>query len=398
MKINKLTMPLVLMAVALVVGCNTDSLVTEVDTEGDGAVQLSCAAVQGVNEVQTRALTAEALPASLIPSIGEFSMTLSGEHTDKFKTPTENLPEGATIEKISENAWKVVYSTSWEKIKNIEGGYNETDKSVTLYKLKSGKFDTTNKVYLNSYNVTVNYGETTGEGEATKYVEGRNKPCFVGSSVKQNDSGEYETAQFTIKPKDKVSVDVRAKLSNSCFVMNITDWMMAYFTDIEVKIHTADNVFTFTQVVSDSGTTYNYKQEKVIVTSTTDSEGVTTQNTTYEKVEELTGLTMDEDNDGNNILKKDDEIVHIFVNPGQVISFSGKAKKAQTGTSVEFPKMAIGNDTDDNGKLAVQTRYTITVDCDTAGAQGVQIGFNEEWVPAEQVDVNLNTGGGQGNN
>lgn len=385
MKIYKFTMPLVLMAVALFVGCDKESLIGEIAAEGDGAVQLLYSANQGVSEVQTRAgEKTKQLPAGLIPQIGEFAMTLEGEHTDRFEPKADNLPEGATVTKKADETWTVNYTTSWEKISQIG---TITDNKLTINKLKTGKYDTTTSKYLNSYKVKISYGETTGEGENVKYVEGRNKPCFKGVSVDDNDA----EASFTIKPKETMPIKVLATLSNSCFVMNFTDWMLAYFKNIEIKIHTADNLFTFTQVMGDTGYTFNYKHEKIIVTTTTTppaEEGgqpTTTTTTTYEKVEEMTGLTLAEDNDGNNLLKDENgEVMHIFVNPGQKLSFSGLAKKSQTGTNAEFEKIGIG------GVLVAKSCYEVTVDCDTAGAgEIVRIGFNEEWEEGDPIDVNI---------
>lgn len=386
MKFYKLTMPLVLLAAALFVGCDKDSLIDEIASEGDGAVQLLCSANQGVSEVQTRAdeKPVKQLPAGLIPQIGEFAMTLEGEYTNRFEPAAENLPEGATVTTNADNTWTVKYTTSWEKISQIG---TITDNKLTINKLKTGKYDTTNQVYLNSYKVKISYGETTGEGENVKYVEGRNKPCFKGVSVDDNNA----EAPFTIKPKETSQIKVLATLSNSCFVMNFTDWMLAYFKNIEIKIHTADNLFTFTQVMGETGYTFNYKHEKIIVTTTTTpptEEGgqtTTTTTTTYEKVEEKTGLTLAEDNDGNNLLKDENgEVMHIFVNPGQKLSFSGSAKKSQTGTTAEFEKIDIGE------LLAAKSCYEVTVDCDTAGAgEVVRIGFNEEWEDGGTTDVNI---------
>ena len=74
----------------------------------------------------------------------------------------------------------------------------------------------------------------------------------------------------------------------------------------------------------------------------------------------------------------------IFVKSGQQLSFSGKAVKSQTGTSVEFPKNTIGEN------LAPDTHYAINVNHDNAGGANLIITFDDTFTVVSVVDVQLN--------
>lgn len=398
MKIKKLTKLLMLVAVTLFVGCDIDELLprdVEVDG-GEGDIELSCSTASKVGE--SRAITPEELPTHLVPAIGDFSMTMVGNHTNRFEPKAEDLKEGETVENIgtAENPqWKVTCNYAWNKISEIVG-YNANERKVRFNKLKTGRYDSQDG-YLNSYKIEIKYGETVGEGANVKYAEGFDKPYFKGTSV---DASGNE-ASFSIKPKHLSEVNVNAKLMNSCFVVNVTDWMLNYFRDITFDIYTNDNKFTFTQVVTNGVTTFNCVQSKKVVI-VTETDGVQTEDIKYTKVAEKSGLVLepagtvtanDDSVTENNLLSVNvgDENTpeyktqHIFINPSQPLKFAFTAKKAQTGTNVQSELVEINNN------LAAQSRYKLTIDCETAGAGNViNVGFNETWVTVETKNVNLN--------
>ena len=177
--------------------------------------------------------------------------------------------------------------------------------------IEAGAYDVEQKKYLNSYEAAVTYGDPNAEGE--------NCPYFMGKS-----------ASFSVYPGETKEVTFSATLANSCFNLSVTEWMLKYYDNIELTIHTANNEFTFA-------------------------------------LNETTAISS-----------------LIFVKSGQQLSFSGSAVKSQTGTTVEFPETPIGVQLDAN------THYNIVVNHDTAGGGNLQIMFGDTFVEVEPVEVELN--------
>lgn len=290
MTMKKWMIPMLTVAL-MTAACSSDETVAT-PLEGEGKVVFTCSTEGFVADVTSRATEGYQLPTELIPSGEEMQLTLSGNYTEK----DEN---GNTSEKsYGPRTWATV-----------------ADYNTEAPALEAGIYDAvTAHNYLNSYSAAISYGNPDEEGAA--------KPCFTGGAD-----------AFTIAANKTTPVLLTARLSNSCFVVEVTEWMLNYYTGIELTIHTASNSFTF--------------------------------NPTTTAPSEL-----------------------IFVKPGQQLALSGKAVKAQNGVEVEFPKTTIGT-----GAIVAESCYTISVDHTTAGSGNLQIAFDESFTEVPAVDVDLNADG-----
>lgn len=279
-------LPLLAVALATTACSSDDEAATPL--RGEGKVTFDCSTEAFVADVTTRATEGYQLPAELIPAGEAMQLTLSGTYTEEGEN-------GSPIEKsYGPRTWATV-----------------ADYNTEAPELEAGIYNTTIHAYQNSYTAAISYGDMEAEGAA--------KPCFKGGA-----------AAFTIAANKTTTVALSAKLANSCFVVEVTEWMLAYYTGIELTIHTASNSFTFNPTTTAPG--------------------------------EL-----------------------IFVKPGQQLALSGKAVKAQNGVEVEFPKTTIGA-----GAIAAESCYTIRVDHSTAGSGALQIAFDDTFTEVPAVDIELN--------
>ena len=260
---------------------------------GEGKVAFACQTEGFVADVTARATEGYRLPEELIPTSDSFELTLSGSYTEQDKKTLQQ-----EVKSYGPRVWATV-----------------ADYNTEAPQLEAGIYSTAEHRFLNSYSASFAYGSIGEEGAA--------KPCFRG-----------EVADFTIAANKTTTVPVRIKLANSCFQLGVTEWMLAYYTAIELTIHTATSSFTFHP------------------TSTAMSE-------------------------------------LIFVKPGQQLALSGKAVKAQNGVEVNFTQTTIGS-----GAVAAESCYTISVDHTTAGSGALQISFDDTFTDVPAVDVELN---GEGN-
>lgn len=279
-------------AASMLVGCSADDK-PAMPADGKGNVQLLCSTSASIASVVTRAGEEFALPESLVPSSDELILTLAGTYTFKDKHNDNALTE-ATYE--------------WE----LSGTGTVADYAAENPALEAGVYDLENHRYANAYEASVTYG--------TPDVEGAGKAYFVGASP-----------EFYIYPGQTKEVDINVALANSCYTLSVSEWMMNYYTDIVLTIHTADNNFTFEPSAENPST-------------------------------EL-----------------------IFVNPGQMLSLSGSATKAQNGVEVTFGKTTLGSEA-----LAARTHYTIEIDHSTAGGGSLLIAFDDTFTEVEAETVELN--------
>ncbi|MBE6207833.1 MAG: DUF4493 domain-containing protein [Rikenellaceae bacterium] len=238
---------------------------------GEGNVSFSIEVPAEIAQIETRATSGYALPAELVPSVDAFALQLTGTYLD-----AQNLSH--------------TYQNSWETVAAFHAEKPD---------LNAG-----------TYSATFTYGEAS--------VEGVGKPYFTGALT-----------NFEVKANKTSTYPVTCKLANSCFTLQVSQWMLNYYKDIQLTIHTATNSFTYT------------------LTSTQPTELV-------------------------------------FVNPSQVLSISGSAVKSQTGVEVEFPKSSIG------GSLAAETKYAVQVDHGSAGAGSLKITFDGTFTEVAEVEVELN--------
>ena len=359
MKINKLTVPLSLLVVAMFGACSTDALISEMG--GEGTVQIVCSAEGFTHQSQTRAesnLDAEGnelnfkLPDELLPDFKDFKLNIRGEYYNSSL----------------DGAAPMVCDTTWPTVES----FNE--KNPNGCKLEAGAYKREQSKYLNSYHAYVSYGNINEEGVG--------KPYFAGESVVgfTDDNGTFDKtpADFNIYPDEKKQVQVVARLANSCFSLEVLDWMLKYYSEIELKIHTSD------------------------VAATSNTEAVAGKVFTFR-------ATATENDNANNIfayttpeLKADDTHTPalIFVRPGQKLKLSGWAVKRQNqtgaanqkGVKVEFAEAEIGE------LLVADTHYTIKVDHDTAGSGGLTITFDDTITQIDPDDTGENGSEGDGTN
>lgn len=265
----------------LCAGCSSEDEVPA--PNGSGKLQLTSRISTEVSEVISRAGQSE-LPAELVPDADVLSLTITGSYTDKGQDP-------------------VAFNKTWATVADFES--ENPDFEAGYYNASAGS-------YQNSYKATLSYGDPSSEGEG--------KAAFAGAS---NDFVIYAGSQPT-------RVEASVKLANSCFTFAVTEWMLNYYTDLKLTIHTEANNFTF--------------------------EPTTTTPSTL-----------------------------IFVKAGQSLRFSGSATKKQNGVEVTFPETTLGNAT-----TVAQHKYMISVDHSTAGAAGLQIAFNDTFTEVPEQEVELN--------
>lgn len=336
MKIKKLTMLSAVLAL-LAVGCNSDDgLLQQLDTKG--AVQLTMTTASGVSDSATRAPSGEGeednylLPSDLIPSIDDFTLEVTGKYT---KTGTETE-----------------YVKKWDNISDFK-----TEHPVKL-ELEAGSYndestDEDNK-YSNEYEAKIWHGNIEEQGWNKPYFEGYSMKGYSPEPQQQGDPAysRGERAKFKVYPKTTTSVNVVARLANTCFTVHMTEWMLGYYTDIEFKIHVGEGeqetVYTFVKNTADVKNnifTFN---------------GPSTTTDPY----------------------------LIFIKPGQQISISGKATatQSQAGTKFEFPKTKIA----DAASVKQEYHYAIEVDMDQAGTGAMTITWDDTFTNVDPVSVELN--------
>lgn len=288
-----------------------DSIEPAIPESGVGHINLSCSANPQIGEVIARAEASEdnfdLSEHITIPEGTAFNLTISGSYTKNGQLTNWLWPTVSTDEAQDDN----------------NAGSTEVTKTVAEFNtekpaIEAGAYDVNQKIYLNSYTAQVTYGDPEDEGEGKAY--------FAGAT----------SEAFSVYPGQTKQVGITASLANSCFTLTAEEWLLNYYDNIELTIHTANNEFTFA------------------LNETTPSSPL------------------------------------IFVKSGQQLSFSGKAVKAQTGTSVEFPKNTIGEN------LAPDTHYAINVNHDNAGDANLIITFDDTFteVPVVEVELNPDVSGG----
>lgn len=282
----KSTWMLPLLAVALMTAACSSDHAPELPESGQGTVTIVCDAVGEIGQKEARAASGYELPAAVIPQAEEFALTLTGSYTEKVDA--ETTADGT-------------YSKSWATL---------ADYNTEAPELEAGIYDVSLGHYANTYQAAVSYGDPEAEGEGKAYFEGK-------------------STEFHLYANDKVTATVTARLANSCFSLYAEQYLLSYYSNVELTIHTADNDFTFTP------------------TNTAES-------------------------------------ALIFVKPGQTLSISGKAVK-QTGVEVTFPKTEIGT-----GNLAAETHYAVRVDHTTAGSGALMISFDGTFTEVPAVYAELN--------
>lgn len=140
---------------------------------------------------------------------------------------------------------------------------------------------------------------------------------------------EGTAADFRVAAGTTTRQSVTARLSNACFRVVFSEWMTRYYSDISITIHTATGDFEFTP------------------------------ETAADKL--------------------------IFVKPGQTLSISGSAVKAQTGAAVTFPKTELND-----AKTVAETMHTVTVTDTQAGSGTLTITFDTAFTEVTGADVELN--------
>lgn len=285
-----------------------DSIEPAIPESGVGHINLSCLANPQIGEVIARAESGFALPTEVIPQGTAFNLTISGSYTKNGQLTNWLWPTASTDEAQDDD----------------NAGSTEVTKTVAEFNtenpaIEAGAYDVNQQRYLNSYTAQVTYGDPDVEGEGKAY--------FAGTT----------SEAFSVCPGQTKQVGITASLANSCFTLKAEEWLLKYYDNIELTIHTANNEFTFA------------------LNETTKSSRL------------------------------------IFVKSGQQLSFSGKAVKSQTGTSVEFPETTIGEN------LAPDTHYAINVNHDNAGGANLIITFDDtftEEVPVVNVQLNPDVPGG----
>lgn len=283
MKMRKfLLIPAAVVAMLATACSSEDNIVVE---QSAGTAEFAIGVSANVTDVVTRA-NEGTLDASLLPDETAFKLEITGTYTEKDENDQE-------IQKTYNNGkWNSLSDYYKEKVKLNKG----------------------------TYTATITAGNPAEEGIG--------KPYFVG--VNEN---------FTVKANTVQTYEIEAKLANSCFTFAVTDWMLNYYKDIVLNIHTATNTFTFNPT---------------------------------------------------SIIPSD----LYFVAADQVLSISGTAVKAQTGTPVEFPKTNIGVLDSENNvvdkTLAAQHRYAIVVDNSAVGSGNLTVKFDDTFTEVPAVEVELN--------
>ena len=356
MKINKFTLPLSLFAIAMFGACS-ESLLSDMSSEG--VVQVVCSTEGIVNQTQTRAVSNPdadgneqnfQLPSNLVPSYSDFKLNIRGEYYNSSM-------DGASATE---------YDKTWNTMSAFE---TENPNGV---KLEAGAYKREQAKYLNSYHAYVSYGNINEEGVG--------KPYFAGESVvgMVDNNLDKTPADFNIYPDENKLIYVVARLANSCFSLEVSEWMLKYYSEIELKIHT-----TGTDATADAeavpAKVFTFKAKDLLVAGD-DSKDIFAYTTPELKADATHTPAL------------------IFVKPGQKLKLSGWAVKRQnqtgdanqTGVKVEFAAAEIGD------VLVADTHYTIKVDHDTAGGGGLNITFDDTITQVSPDETGANGSEGDG--
>lgn len=186
MKTKLIRMIPALAAVMLAAGCSDAS--EEIPQNGPGQVTFACTASEQVNMSVTRAEQIQ-LPAEVIPSIGGFTLHVTGTYTGS----TGELPYESRSTIDDWNAGQ----------RMLEGN--------------------------GTYTAEATHGDPETEGAGAEFA------YFAGK--KEN---------FQIKANQQNQVEFTVRLANSCFKVVFSEWMTRYYTDIVLQIGTGDNTFEVT--------------------------------------------------------------------------------------------------------------------------------------------------------
>ena len=258
---------------------------------GEGQIEIVCSVDAQTNDVTTRAAKSYQLPEELVPSGDELKSALKLSITGEYDDP-----------KTKDVVDMVQYTGSWSTLK----AYNEAD------------------VKLNQGNYSAELENKPERDEAGKVVEGEANPYFKGGAYSN-------TLQVTAGVTTKANIEL--SLANSCFTLKVTEWLMKYYTDVTLTIHSETNSWEYNP-------------------------------TSKEFVSPL-----------------------IFVNAGQKLKLSGTATK-QNGVQVEFS--VDGAPADIGTTLVKGTHYDIVVDHATAGAAGLTIELGDNYTTINETVVELN--------
>lgn len=340
-------MPLSLFMLLMFVACSSENTLPK--TRGEGVVQVVCSTEGIINQIQTRAESNQdengneknfQIPSFLIPSYSDFRLNIIGEYYNSSM-------DGANA---------TLYDQTWETIAAFEVA------NPNGVKLEAGAYKREQAKYLNSYHAYVSYGDINEEGVA--------KPYFAGESVvSENDN---TPASFSIYPDEKKQVCVVARLANSCFSLEVSEWMLKYYSEIEFNIHT-----TGSEAVQ--GSVFTFKAEDMVVDGD-------------EQKNIFAYTTPESKADANHTPAL------IFVKPGQRLKLSGWAVKSQnqTGAANQAGAKVVFAATEIGDLLQAGTHYTIKVDHDTAGGGGLNITFDDTITQVSPDETGENGSDGDG--
>jgi len=242
----------------------------------------------------------------------EFAFGVSGSVTDVVTHATQGTLDDALLPKQAD--FDLAISGKYFDENDAEKSYNGRWMSLEAYYTEDVKLN------KGTYTATITAGNPAEEGVG--------KPYFVG-----------ELKDFTVKANTTQTYTITASLANSCFTFAVTDWMLNYYKDIKLTIHTATNSFLFEPTSTVASDLY-------------------------------------------------------FVAADQVLSISGTAVKVQNNADVEFTKTAIGvKDAEGNvvnKTLAAQHRYAIVVDNSAVGGGFLTVKFDDTFTDVEALEVELN--------
>ena len=258
---------------------------------GEGQIEIVCSVDAQTDDVTTRAAEKYQLPAELVPTASELKSALKLSITGEYDDP-----------KTKDVVDLVQYTGSWSTLK----AYNEAD------------------VKLNQGSYSAELENKPERDEAGKVIEGEANPYFKGGAYSN-------TLQVTAGVTTKANIEL--SLANSCFTLKVTEWLMKYYTDVTLTIHSETN-------------SWEYKPAS------------------KEFVSPL-----------------------IFVNAGQKLKLSGTATK-QNGVQVEFS--VEGAPAEIGTTLVKGTHYNIVVDHATAGAGGLTIELGDDYTTIEETVIELN--------
>lgn len=285
MKTTLMRITLMLAAVVMMAACSKDNDGVR-PSQGNGEIEFVCTVDADVDDVVTRATSGYQLPAELIPSGNAIKTALTLKITGEYDDPkTKGVVD------------MVAYNNSWATLK----AYEEEE------------------VKLNQGSYSAELENKPRRDENGLVLEGEANPYFRG--------GAYGNV-LTVTAGLTTQANITLSMVNSCFTLKVTEWLMKYYSDVTLTIHSATN-------------SWEYKP------------------TTSSFASPL-----------------------IFVNAGQKLRLSGKATK-QNGIEVEFPEAEIPTE------LKADTHYNIVVDHATAGGAGITINLGDNYTEIEEVEIDL---------